>query len=151
MTDKDKLKNQEEPVNNDFEMALAEMISKAQTSVIDPLVIAAQWKDELIKLAKGKEPVSEDLEKAAEMFIDTLIPTEVDTVTPFAAEYVIGLLNKAIEFGANWQKQQLMANAVDVTIAIPYQNGYGGCTQLVDSKEGLPFGEKLKVLAIKEE
>ena len=33
----------EEPVRNDFEMALAEMIDKAQTSVIEPLVIAAQW------------------------------------------------------------------------------------------------------------
>jgi hypothetical protein len=68
MTDKDKLKNQEEPVNNDFEMALAEMISKAQTSVVEPLVIAAQWKDELIKLAKGKELVSEDLESVAEEY-----------------------------------------------------------------------------------
>ena len=54
-----------------------------------------------------EEYVSEDLDEAAEMFIDSLIPTEVDTVTPFAAEYVIGLLNKAIEFGANWQKENL--------------------------------------------
>jgi len=47
----------EEPVSNDFEMALAEMIDKAQTSVVEPLVVAAQWKDELIKLAKSEEPV----------------------------------------------------------------------------------------------
>ena len=51
---------QEEPVSNDFEMALAEMINKAQTSVVEPLVVAAQWKDELIKLAKSEEPVSEE-------------------------------------------------------------------------------------------
>lgn len=49
----------EESVSNDFEMALAEMIGKAQTSVIEPWVFAAQWKDELIKLAKSEEPVSE--------------------------------------------------------------------------------------------
>lgn len=55
-----------------------------------------------------EEPVSEELEEAAEMFIDSLIPTEVDTVTPFAAEYVIELLNKAIKFGANWQKEQII-------------------------------------------
>lgn len=60
--------------------------------------------------ALQEEPVSEDLEEAAEMFIDSLIPTEVDTVTPFAAEYVIGLLNKAIEFGAKWQKEQFEKN-----------------------------------------
>ena len=49
----------EEPVNKDFEMALAEMIDKAQKCVVEPLVVAAQWKDELIKLAKSEEPVSE--------------------------------------------------------------------------------------------
>lgn len=57
----------------------------------------------------------------------------------------------AIEYGMEYCKQQMMAKAVDVTIAIPYQNGYGGYTQLLDSKEGLPFGDKLKVLVIKEE
>ena len=48
-------------------------------------------------------------------------------------------------------EQQMMAKAVDVTIAIPYQNGYGGYTQLVDSNESLPFGENLKVLVIEKE
>ena len=47
-----------EPVNKDFEMALAEMIDKAQKCVVEPLVVAEQWKDELIKLAKSEEPVS---------------------------------------------------------------------------------------------
>ena len=57
---------------------------------------------------------------------------------------------RAIEYAKREAKQQLMAKAVDVTIAIPYQNGYGGYTQLVDSKQGLPFGENLKVFVIKE-
>ena len=71
-----------------------EVIAKLEESVED---------SELMQ----KEPVSEaSLEEAAELFIDSLIPTEVDTVTPFAAEYVIELLNKAIKFGANWQKQK---------------------------------------------
>ena len=35
------------------------MIDKAQTSVVEPWVVAAQWKDELIRLAKSEEPVSE--------------------------------------------------------------------------------------------
>ena len=50
---------QEEPVSKDFEMALAEMIDKAQKCVVEPWMVAAQWKDELIKLAKSEEPVSE--------------------------------------------------------------------------------------------
>ena len=49
---------QEEPVSSDFEMALAEMVDKAQRCVVEPWVVAAQWKDCLIELAKSEEPVS---------------------------------------------------------------------------------------------
>lgn len=131
----------EEPVNNDFEMALAEMIDKAQTSVVEPLVIAAQWKDELIKLAKSEEPVSEELNTVAKEYANNITDK-------------IGYrlqLRRAVCFGANWQKEQMMAKAVDVTIAIPYPNGYGGYTQLVDSQEALPFGDNIKVWVIKED
>ena len=86
------------------------------------------------------EPVSEDLEEAANKYAKDYLFTPKPQRAPN-----IHFIN-----GANWQKQQMMAKAVDVTIAIPYQNGYGGYTQLVDSKEGLPFGENLKVLVIKE-
>ena len=55
----------------------------------------------------------------------------------------------AIEYGMRLQKEQMMAKAVDVTIAIPYQNGYGGYSQIVDSKVALPFGDNIKVLVIK--
>lgn len=47
-----------EPVSKDFEMALAEMVAKAQICVVEPWAVAAQWKDELIKLAKSEEPVN---------------------------------------------------------------------------------------------
>lgn len=109
--------------------------------------------EELIK-ALPEEPVSEYLEEAAEMFIDSLIPTEVDTVTPFAAEYVIGLLNKAIEFGANWQKEQLMAKAVDGFVIEDIEEGNGDFLLSADylSKDmGLKDRQKVKVIVIKED
>ena len=59
------------------------------------------------------------------------------------------LQNMAIDI-TEWQKEQMMAKAVDVTIAIPYPNGDGGYSQIVDSKEALPFGDNMKVLVIKE-
>ena len=70
----------EEPVNNDFEMALAEMIDKAQTSVVEPLVIAAQWKDELIKLAKSEEPVSKEWIKELQDKLDSLSKEDFEKV-----------------------------------------------------------------------
>ena len=116
--------------------------------------------------ALQKEPVSEDLEEAVNAYIG--YAPEVDESSSTYGK------RQAFKAGANWQeqkdesytksmykvgintgkelmKQQLMTKAVDVTIAIPYQNGYGGYTQLVDSKEGLHFGENLKVLVIKKE
>ena len=77
-----------EPVSNDFEMALAEMIDKAQTSVVEPWVIAAQWKDELIKLAKSEEPVSiwhsiEELHTAREY--EYILVIYKDTTAPCVA------------------------------------------------------------------
>lgn len=93
--------------------------------------------------ALHEEPVSEDLEEAVNAYIG--YAPEVDESSSTYGK------RQAFKAGAKWQKDQLMAKAVDVTIAIPYQNGYGGYTQLVDSKEGLPFGENLKVLVIKKE
>ena len=91
-----------------------------------------------------QEPISDDLEEAIDTYLATYFGGEKEKQDwPY-------LKKMAIHF-AEWQKQQMMAKAVDVTIAIPYQNGYGGYTQLVDSKEGLPFGENLKVLVIKKE
>ena len=43
---------------SDFEMALAEMADKAQKNVIEPWVVAAQWKDILVSLALKEIPVS---------------------------------------------------------------------------------------------
>lgn len=84
----------EEPVSNDFEMALAEMIDKAQTSVVEPWVIAAQWKDELIKLAKSEEPVSEDLEEAIKRYLHKVYDRDT-TVSDVARHF------------AKWQKANL--------------------------------------------
>ena len=83
-----------------------------------------------------EEPASEDLEKEMQHY--------------FCKEWAGDPVAAARHF-ASWQKEQMMAKAVDVTIAIPYPNGYGGYTQLVDSQEALPFGENIKVLVIKED
>lgn len=95
-----------------------------------------------------EEPVSEDLDKeidnAHKLFYEEVGWNSDEGARAYVADWFA-------HYFANWQKQQLMSKAVDVTIAIPYQNGYGGYTQLVDSKEGLPFGENLKVLVIKED
>lgn len=44
---------------DNFTKALAECIHQAQCAVVDPMAHAEIWKNELLELAKGKEPVSD--------------------------------------------------------------------------------------------
>ena len=60
-----------EPVS-DFEMALTEMIDKAQKCVVEPIVVAQQWKDYLVELAKSEEPISEEWIKELRTKLDSM-------------------------------------------------------------------------------
>jgi hypothetical protein len=156
--------------SDDFTKALAECIHNAQCNVVDPMVFAETWKDELIKLSKCEEPVSEDLEEEIgkycsnpENFITYIdvgfkqSPIEKDDIP---------LIIKAIKFGANWQKhkdesytksmykvgintgkelmeQQMMAKAVDSTVHID-AGGYPYIPQmeLYDYDKDIPLAKE---------
>ena len=93
----------EEPVS-DFTKALAECINQAQCAVVDPMAHAEIWKGELLELAKGKEPVSEDLEKAAK-------------------ECAFNLqLQEYFKKGAQWKEKQ-MKEKCSKLIQISFDNG----------------------------
>ena len=94
--------NKEEPISEDFTKALAECIHQAQGNVVDPMVLAETWKDELIKLAKIEEPVSKDLEKAANKYIGQ---QPLEDYKP--------ALYKAFIAGAQWKEQQMMVKVID--------------------------------------
>ena len=95
-----------------------------------------------------KEETVSDLEEVATSFARK---DSEGISNPANFYYTVADKARIFKAGANWKELQMMAKAIDVSIAIPYPNGYGGYTQLLDSKEGLPFGDKLKVLVIKEE
>ena len=124
---------QEEPVSEiDFEQELYKYFGQVKDFTLG-MRIAKRF----YEIGRNhQEPASEDLEKEMQHY--------------FCKEWFGAPVEAARHF-ASWQKEQMMAKAVDVTIAIPYPNGYGGYTQLVDSQEALPFGENIKVLVIKED
>ena len=117
-------------------MALTEMIGNAQKCVVEPIVVAQQWKDYLVGLAKNKESVSEELEKIVEEITEptvlnaygtkelarrlrntviygTSVSNELDEV---AELYTLddsvkpwrNLTKEAFKAGAKWQKLQDM-------------------------------------------
>ena len=134
----------EEPVSKDFEMALAEMVDKAQRCVVEPWVIAAQWKDELIKLAKSEEPVSDDLGEY------------INELSKQFPEVSFAKLSRIAVRVSKWQKEQMMAKAIDVTVHID-AGGYPYIPQMelydYDYDKDVPLakaGDRYKVILIKE-
>ena len=97
---------------DDFTKALAECINQAQCAVVDPMAHAEIWKEELLELAQGKEPVSEDLEHAVNAYIG--YAPEVDESSSTYGK------RQAFKAGANWQKQQIMKDAVSAKITEVY-------------------------------
>jgi hypothetical protein len=132
---------------DDFTKALAECINQAQCAVVDPMAHAEIWKDELIKLAKSEEPVSEDLEHAVNAYIG--YAPEVDESSSTYGK------RQAFKAGANWQKQQMIAKAVDGVVKID-AGGYPYIPQmeLYDYDKDVPLakeGDNYKVILIKED
>jgi hypothetical protein len=106
-----------------------------------------------------KEPVSKDLEVASKEWLSSQLDksyanygeAKMMELTHFDGYAMLD----AIEFGANWQKQQMMAKAVDATVHID-AGGYPYIPQieLYDYDKDIPLakeGEKVKVIVIKED
>lgn len=95
-----------------------------------------------------KEYTVSDLEEAATSFARK---DSEGISNPANFYYTVADKARIFKAGAQWKEEQIMAKVVDVTISIPYPNGDGEYSQIVDSKVALPFGDNIKVLVIKEE
>jgi hypothetical protein len=151
--------NKEEPANENFESALEKKVREAQNwTYIEEeggecplneefgaydLEEFARWGADWVR-NNEKEPVSKELTDEIKSWLKQWSENEME----WSREDIWD----TAEHFANWKKQQMMANAVDVTIAMPYPSIDGVFTQLVSSKEVLPFGDNnIKVLVIKED
>ena len=93
-----------------------------------------------------KEPLSENLEEAIRKYEQRL-----EKENPATEAYDFA---SAIRFGANWQKEQMMAKAVDIEVKVD-AGGYPYIPQmeLYDYDKDIPLakkGDKYKVILIKE-
>ena len=99
-----------------------------------------------------KEPVSEDLEEAYEQLAEKARIHKAKTISPFFSQtdYIQG-----VKDGANWQKEQMMAKAVDGVVTFDYYdsgNKTYGCVahdSFCLEDFGLKDRDKVKVIVIK--
>jgi len=102
--------------------------------------------EEKCKFNKKEEPASEDLEAAIDTYLATYFNGEKEKQDwPF-------LKKMTIHF-ANWQKQQLMAKAVDGFVIEDIEEGNGDfllSAEYLSKDIGLKDRQKVKVIVIKE-
>ena len=99
-----------------------------------------------------EEPVSDDLEEAAEKYADLNCHNHVENETDWS-----GLLY-AFKAGAEWQKAKMMEGAVEGTV-IELGETYKDLSLSVNAKElnqvlqplGVGDGNKVKIIIVKEE
>lgn len=91
-----------------------------------------------------EEYASGDLEKAVELYADNM-----EVSAGCGTEFTTEELKDAIMFGANYQKQQLMKDAVDTKIISD------GCFPIIKYQLPLTYdckiGDKVKLIIVKEE
>ena len=113
--------------------------------------------EELINTLQ-KEPVCKDFEVALEKKVreaqDWTYIEEEGGECPLNEEFGADDLEEFARWGAEWQKQQMMANAVDVTVHIDNGNyPYIPQMELYDYDKDVPLakeGDKYKVIILKE-
>jgi hypothetical protein len=169
---------QEEPVSKELKVELEKYIKDHFTIDTEQLNrFGIEEKDYMYSMDKSdmlalvehfinwhktkEEPVTEDLEKAAE---DYGVRQGLE-LKPFAIKY--------FKDGAKWQeakdqstielaedhamlagmeklKEQIMANTADAMIGLPYENKDGGYTHLIDVSRPLPVGNNKIAIIFKE-
>lgn len=104
-----------------------------------------------------EESVSEDLEEA----VDSYTRKVLERTNCLIGNQPVGEeISKAVKFGAKWQKEQMMAKGVDGVVhhfekcgvaSVHYKDPTGVPMSYFISPKGLVAGDKVKVIAIKEE
>ena len=161
MTDKENIRAEIEEVKliiqaNRAQGAFAEGYLLGQESVVEHL--------EKFIDSMPEEPVSEDLEEASK---EWLIPQLDKSYASYGENMIMELTHfdgyamlDAIEFGAQWQKQQLMKSAVkgvvhhfgdDEIAAIHYNDPKGVPMSYFVSSNDLKAGDNVKMITIKED
>ena len=89
-----------------------------------------------------EEPVSEDLDEAADEYA-------TDFSNSIASKAAVNAVRYAFKAGANWQKEQIMAKAIDAHVNYAWSSlCFGGFDW---SKTGLNIGDKCKLITIKDD
>jgi hypothetical protein len=103
----------------------------------------------------SEEPVNEELEEASKEWLSPQLDKSYaaygETKQMELARFDGYAMLDAIEFGAQWQKEQMMKDAVNGLVYAQRTNGEVMFRSNYVKKEGFKFGDKVKVIVIKED
>ena len=141
----------EEPARQDVDAAMAEVEEKAKAFTA---AHQGETADDILAAMRGEEPSGKDLdEEIARFFVDKLgfqrhgEVLEIDNLSI----HVDDLLHIARHF-ANWQKQQMMKNAITCTVERHYDKRIGKylTPDIVLNEPAYKEGDNVKLIIVKE-
>lgn len=129
-----------EPVSRtpaDIEAAMQEVKEKSRAFTE---AHQGECADTILAQMRGEEPVSNDLEEAASLYVAD------DKLKPWR-----NLTKEAFKAGAKWQKQQLMTKAIDMIVGYWMPNGLRLDVDETENPYNIDEGNKVKLIIIKDE
>lgn len=93
--------------------------------------------------ALQEKHVSKDLEEAAK--------EQARSYGYYSEDYEFKENVESFKAGAQWHKEQMMANSADAMIGLPYENKDGEYTHLIDVSRPLPVGNNKIAIIFKED
>lgn len=147
----------EEPVSIDFEQELYKAFGQIKDFTLGMRI--AKWFYDMGK--NSQEPVSEELEKAAEQDVCEVVNTCSATGIPndHIPSWVQDAMINEFIHGANWQKEQMMAKAIEGVVhhfekckvaSVHYNDPDGVPMAYFVSSKGLSAGDIVKMIIVKE-
>ena len=112
---------------------------EAVKSLLQELNKALRDKEEQMKIQK--EPISEDLEQASERYACKFS----------SSKYGHDKIKKAYTVGAQWQEEQMLKDAVVVTVKGSYKFGCYFDENAIVRRAKLQRGDKVKLIIVKED
>ena len=138
---------QEEPVSIDFEQELYKAFGQVKDFTLGMRI--AKWFYDMGK--NSQEPVSDELEDAASRYAKEEYSRKNPATLPDRCICCYAPIMYAFRYGANWQKERMMKEAVKGG-CFSYRNGYKHISCDIDEKlTDIKLGDKVKLVIIKED
>ena len=151
LEDPDKLTHSKVTKTSDQEESTKKCMYSKDNFTDEDRKVLCEGCEEDCEYSRKEESESEDLEKELDRYLPSVFNKDMDGGNPKFTTWFKALRKTARHF-ANWQKQQMMKDAIEGIVTTNIDGWINVMTGFIRPKEaGANFGDKVKLIIIKEE